>query len=215
MKTHGGRHMFSRTHGEPRPRRQTAGFRLAWAAAALAFGLSVLSSGHLIAENAELKPTDAVPVILNAFDRYPIVALGDLHGCEEFWDFVTLLVQTPEFPNKLNDVVVEFGNALYQDVCDRYIAGEDVPPSEVQRIWRNTTQFIALDSPVYEQFFVTARDINKKLPVEKRLRVLLGDPPLDWSIAPDSKLKLEWGRAMFRRDSHFAGVVEKEVLVFS
>ncbi len=167
---------------------------------------------RVTAQGAELKPTNAVPVILNAFDRYPIVALGDLHGCEEFWDFVTSLVQTPEFPNKLNDVGVEFGNALYQDVCDHYIAGQDVPLSEVRQIWRNTTQFTALDSPVYEQFFVTVRDINKKLPAEKRLRVLLGDPPLDWSTTPDSKLKLEWGRAMFRRDSHFAGVMEKEVL---
>jgi hypothetical protein len=140
------------------------------------------------------------------------VALGDLHGCGEFWAFATSLLQTPEFPSRVNDVCVEFGNALYQDVCDRYIAGQDVPPSEVQKIWRNTTQLIALDSPVYEQFFVTVRGVNQKLPTEKRLRVLLGDPPLDWSITPDSKLKLEWGRAMFRRDSHCAEVVEKEVL---
>jgi hypothetical protein len=177
--------------------------------AALAFSLA---GERLAAQAAELKPTNAIPVILSAFERYPIVALGDLHGCEEFWDFATSLLQTPEFPNTLNDIGVEFGSALYQDVCDRYIAGQDVPSSEVQRIWRNTTQFTALDSPVYEQFFVTMRDINKKLPAEKRLRVLLGDPPLDWSLAPDSKLKQEWGRAMFRRDSHFAGVLEKEVL---
>ena len=170
------------------------------------------ATARAIAEGAELKPTNAVPVILNAFDRYPIVALGDLHGCEEFWDFVTSLVRTPEFPNSVNDVGVEFGNALYQDVCDRYISGQDVPPAEVQQIWRNTTQFAALDCPVYEQFFVTIREINKKLAAARRLRVLLADPPLDWSITPDSKLKLEWGRAMFRRDSHFAGVVEKEVL---
>ncbi|MCI0539626.1 MAG: hypothetical protein L0Z50_30820 [Verrucomicrobiales bacterium] len=160
----------------------------------------------------ELKPTNSIPVILTAFDLYPIVAIGDNHGCEEEWDFITSLVRTAEFPNRVNDIGVEFGNALYQDVCDRYIAGQDVPSADVQKIWRNTTGFIAWDSPVYEQFFVTVRDVNKKLPAEKRLRVLLGDPPLDWSITPDSKLKQEWGRAMFRRDSHFAGVVEKEIL---
>jgi len=171
-----------------------------------------LAGQRLEAAETELKPTNAISVILSAFERYPIVALGDLHGCEEFWDFATSLLQTPALPDRINDVGVEFGNALYQDLCDRYIAGQDVPSSEVQKIWRNTTQLIALDSPVYEQFFVTVRDINKKLPAEKRLRVLLADPPLDWSTTPDSKLKLEWGRAMFRRDSHFAGVVEKEVL---
>jgi hypothetical protein len=182
----------------------------------IALVLAVLSSclvgPRVNAQTDEPKPTNAIPVILNAFDRYPIVALGDLHGCEEFWDFATSLLQTPDLPNLIKDVGVEFGNALYQDACDRYIAGQDVPSSEVQKIWQNTTQLIALDSPPYEQFFVTVRDINKKLPAEKRLRVLLGDPPLEWSTTPDSKLKQEWGRALFRRDSHFAGVVEKEVL---
>ncbi len=171
-----------------------------------------LAGERLDAQETELRATNAIPVILNAYDRYPIVALGDLHGCEEFWNFTTSLLQTPELSTRINDVGIEFGNALYQDVCDRYIAGQDVPSSDVQKIWRNTTQLIAFDSAVYEQFFATVRNINKKLPAEKRLRVLLGDPPLDWSITPDSKLKQEWGRAMFRRDSHFAGVVEKEVL---
>jgi len=185
----------------------TAGSFVALAALSL-----ILAGEKLEAQEAEPKATNAIPVILNAFERYPIVALGDLHGCEEFWDFATALLKTPELPNRINDIGVEFGNALYQDVCDRFIGGQDVASSEVQKIWRNTTQFIALDSPVYERFFVTVRDLNTKLPTEKRLRVLLGDPPLDWSTTPDSKLKQEWGRAMFRRDSHFAGVVEKEVL---
>lgn len=203
---HDERHTVSRKDGGAisRERPGSIGFVVAVAALALS-----LTGGRLKAQEAELKPTNAIPVILNAFERYPIVAIGDNHGCEEQWDFITSLLQSPEFPSRVNDVGVEFGNALYQDVCDRYIAGQDVPSSEVQQIWRNTTQFIALDSPVYEQFFATVRDINKKLAAEKRLRVLLGDPPLDWS-SPDAKR--EWGRAMFRRDSHFAGVVEKEVL---
>ena len=183
-----------------------------FALAVFAAVLSLTNTGQAAGAIAEPKPTNAIPMILGAFERYPIVALGDLHGCEEFWDFATSLLKTPELPDRINDVGVEFGNAFYQDVCDRYIAGEDVPPSEVQKVWRNTTQFIALDSPVYEQFFVNVRAINQTLARERRLRVLLGDPPLDWSITPDSKLKQEWGRAMFRRDYHFAGVVEKEVL---
>ena len=214
MNTNYSKQVLNKTKAE-------SGFRkrlslLAFRSPRLVVVVAVLSycliGARVRAQTDELKPTSAIPVILNAFDRYPIVALGDLHGCEEFWDFASSLLQTSDLPNRINDVGVEFGNALYQDVCDCYIAGQDVPLSEVQKIWRNTTQLIALDSPVYEQFFVTVRDINKKLPAEKRLRVLLADPPLDWSTTPDSKLKLEWGRAMFRRDSHFAGVVEKEVL---
>ena len=198
---------------ESKFRRKLPSFRNTVLALAVVVAVvSVTNNSKAAEEMDEPKPSHAIPAVLSTFERYSIVALGDLHGCEEFWNFATSLLRTPEFPDRVNDVGVEFGNALYQDMCDRYVAGQDVPPAEVQHIWRNTTQFTALDSPVYEQFFVTVRDINKQLPEGKRLRVLLGDPPLDWSITPDSKLKQEWGRAMFRRDSHFAEVVEKQVL---
>jgi hypothetical protein len=34
---------------------------------------------------------------------------------------------------RVNDIVMEFGNARFQDVVDRYTAGENVPVAQVQR----------------------------------------------------------------------------------
>ena len=155
------------------------------------------------------RPIDGVEAIIKAFDKYPIVALGDLHGCQELYDFITPLVRNPDFLNKVNDIVIEFGNALYQDVADRYVSGKDVPLAEVRQIWRNHTNPIVFDSPVYEQFFKTIREVNQALPEAKRLRILAGDPPIDWSKTQTNK---EWGRMLFRRDSHFAEIVEREVM---
>ena len=48
-------------------------------------------------------------------------------------------------------------------------------------MWRNTTQSPGQtwDASVYEQFFRRVRAVNWTLPPSKRIRVLLGDPPLD------------------------------------
>jgi len=158
--------------------------------------------------SSDPRPVDGAEAIIKAFDKYPVVALGDLHGCQELYDFITPLVRNPEFVNKVNDIVIEFGNALYQDVADSYVSGKEVSLAEVRQIWRNHTNPIVFDSPVYEQFFKTIREVNQSAPEGKRLRVLLGDPPIDWSKTQTNK---EWGRMLFRRDSHFVEVMEKEV----
>lgn len=49
------------------------------------------------------------------------------------------------------------------------------------RFWQNTTQpFTTFDIPIYEEFFRTVRAVTQSLPHEHQIRVLLGDPPIDW-----------------------------------
>jgi hypothetical protein len=37
------------------------------------------------------------------------------------------LVAAPEFADRVDDIVMEVGNSLYQQSVDRYIAGENIP----------------------------------------------------------------------------------------
>ena len=89
---------------------------------------------------SEPVPEPAIPAILAAFDRYEVVAMPEGEGWQDQGDFILTLIRTPAFPDKVNDIEVECGNSLYQPVLDRYIAGEDVPFTEVRKVWRNTTQ---------------------------------------------------------------------------
>jgi hypothetical protein len=60
---------------------------------------------------------------------------------------------------------------------------------------------------VYEQFFRRVRAVNWTLPPGRRIRVLLGDPPFDWStVTSHSQIPLG------QRDPHAASVVEQQVL---
>jgi hypothetical protein len=157
-------------------------------------------------------PEAAVPAILAALDKYEVVGMPVDHGEKDLDDFILLLIRNPAFLEKVNDIAVECGNSLYQPVLDRYIAGEDVPFREVQKVWRNTTQPACGLSGFYEQLFPLVRVINQKLPTGKRLRVLAGDSPIDWD---QIKTPQQRGNAMknAHRDASIAAVMEKEVLL--
>jgi hypothetical protein len=163
--------------------------------------------GKLITD--EPKPTKAVEGLIELFDRFPIVALGEMLWNRTQHDFIVSLIEHPTFPDKVNDIVVEFGSAKYQNMMDKYIAGETVPHTELRQAWRNTTQPTTVwDVPLYERFFATVRAVNQKLPKPKKLRILLGDPPIDWYAAKSSDDLTPF----LARDDHFASVIEKEVL---
>ena len=57
------------------------------------------------------KPVKAVEGLIEVFDRFPIVALGELHWRLTEHEFIAELIKHPAFASKVNDIVVEFGNA--------------------------------------------------------------------------------------------------------
>jgi hypothetical protein len=157
---------------------------------------------------SEATPEPAIPAILAAFDRYEVVAMPEAHGMKDVDDFILSLIRDPAFPVKVNDIEVECGNSLYQPVLDRYIAGEDVPFTEVRKVWRNTTQSMCGYTGFFEQLFPLVRAINQKLPTTKRIRVLAGDPPIDWAKVKSSGEALQF----VEREASIVSVMEKEVL---
>jgi hypothetical protein len=166
------------------------------------------------AEGGDLQPRDAVGGILDAMDRFPLVALGERHLMQEMHDLYAELLHHPALPGKIGDIVVEFGNALHQNLADRYILDDhEVDRADLAQIWRLTIGGgVYWDAPVYEQFFHTVRAINRRLPRAQRIRVLLGDPPFDHrkvrGVADMGYIQA----AQAQRDAYYAAVVEREVL---
>jgi hypothetical protein len=167
------------------------------------------STAQVPAKSADPIPEPAISAILAAFDKYDVVALPQGHGMQDLNDFVFSLIRNPVFTEKVNDIEVEFGNSLYQPMLDRYIAGEDVPFTDVQKVWRKTGQPANGASAFVEQFFPLIRALNRKLPPERRLRVLAGDPAVDWDQIKGIQDLME---RHFDRDASIASVMEKEVL---
>lgn len=176
----------------------------------VARAIFILALGGLTATcssaEAPLPTTPVVDYITSAFKKHAVVALSELHGCVETFTLFTSIVRDPAFHAARADVVVEFGNARYQDVADRYVAGEAVAREDLERIWLDTTQVSGIwGLSMYEQMLTAVRDANAALPPGRRMRVWLGDPPIDWSkvVSPADEDMNGW------RDAHMASVVEK------
>jgi hypothetical protein len=117
--------------------------------------------------------------------RVNLLALGERHWSLPEHRLLAALIRDPRFPAVFPIVVVEFGNALHQQTIDKYLAGEDVSSGELNKIWQDTTVPMAWDSPLYAQFFETVREVNRRLSKAKKIRVFLGDPPVDWAKVKD------------------------------
>jgi uncharacterized iron-regulated protein len=120
-------------------------------------------------------PFDAIQSIVRAFDRYPMVAIGESHWLKEAGDFYVALVRDKGFQSKVNCIMIEFASRRSQPIVDRYINGEDVAQTELQQVWRDTTKVFSWESPIYRRLLASVREVNRSLPPERRLRVLAGD----------------------------------------
>jgi hypothetical protein len=136
----------------------------------------------------EATPLEPVTAVLDAFRTHWPVELdeGD-HNNLQSYAFRMALNHHSQFAGLVNDIVVEAGNSLYQDVMDKFVEGEEVPYDTLRRVWQDTTQPHDIwDKPIYEEFYRAVRALNSGLPREHRLRVLLGDPPVDWAAVHTS-----------------------------
>jgi len=155
-------------------------------------------------------PLDAIAAILDAFKTHAVVALGEPHGNEQAAAFRVALVRDPRFADVVDDIVVESGNSQYQDTVDQFVNGQDVPGSTLRQAWQNTTVANFLwERPIYEQFFRSVREVNLSLAKPRRLRVLLGDPPINWNAVRTSDDLAKW---LLERDSSAASIIRDQVL---
>jgi hypothetical protein len=179
--------------------------------------LLLLASLHDIGAGQEPPASPAVPraaiaAIVDAYREYRIVGLGDAHGNQLGEAFQLALIRDPGFRAVVNDIIVESGNFRYQDLADRFVRGENVPPEALQRIWVDTTQqqVASLDVP---ELFMTVRALNASAPAEGRLRILLGEPPIEWERLKTADDYKTWeAQPTSDRDWFGAELVRREVL---
>ena len=98
-------------------------------------------------------PVDPVAGIIGACRSHQVVALGESHDNEQEQAVRLALIRDPRFPDVVNDIVVEFGNARYQELMDRFVRGAEIPQSSLQEVWQNTTQHAVWDSPSMKSSF--------------------------------------------------------------
>jgi hypothetical protein len=123
--------------------------------------------------------------LISAFDQFDIVALGEAHGQRLDSDLRITVVRHPDFAKKVRSIVVEFGSTSEQATLDRYIRGGNVSRSQLEQVWKTTTQAGngVWDDPIYADFFAAVRDVNSRLPADARIRVFGATLDLETAVA--------------------------------
>ncbi len=151
----------------------------------------------------------AIDGIFSAFKTRPLIGMSDAHGLAQQEDFYAALVRDPRFAREVGNVVVEFGTASHQAIIDRYVAGEEVPYGELRKVWTDPVGWDPAATYLgFANFFAAVRATNLTLPPDQHIRVWLGDPPVDWSIATKSDIDA----ALERRDSYPAQLIMANIL---
>jgi len=173
--------------------------------------LFLFCCGFISAQNEPIAQK-GIPTIIDLFKEKAIVAIGETHGHQQLYDFLDKLIQTEGFYKNVNDILIESGNAFYQETLDKYIFGENVAFEDLQKVWLNTTQ-----SPVdpwsvdvYYKLLKTIRVLNSKVARDHRIRVIAADPPMDWKLINSLE---DYETTRGSRDAYYAQTVIDKVLL--
>jgi hypothetical protein len=157
-------------------------------------------------------PADPIDYIRRSLQAYPIVCLAEGgHQAKEPHQFLRRVLSDKTIIKTVDVVIVEFAATRHQAVLDAYIRGEDVPFSELSRVWRDTGQspHAPWDSPLYHELLKTIRQGNLALSPDERVRVVAGDPPIDWERV---KTREDYSKSRIRRDPFVASLAMEQAL---
>ncbi|PAW10576.1 hypothetical protein B6K85_10810 [Vibrio sp. V1B] len=154
----------------------------------------------------QAKPADAA--ILKAFEQHSFVGIGDYHWNDAFLRYATELVSTDAFSDQVTHIVVEFGNAKYQPVLDKYLAGEEVSESQLNEVLRGSIYFMAWMPDAYINFFKAIRARNLLLPEGKKIQVHLAEAPFEWDGVADAKV---WKQAAQSKTDYFYQIAQERI----
>jgi hypothetical protein len=130
-----------------------------------------------------------VGALISVYDQFDVVALGEMHERQMDSDLRIALVRHPDFAKKVRTIVVEFATTTGQATLDRYIRGENVSRSQLERVKPSQFGSLVSGNPMYVDFFAAVREVNSRLPADARIRVFGGEDNRNRDTAAVSILK--------------------------
>jgi len=152
-------------------------------------------------------PVEPISAILDAFRTHEIVAISDPHGNMQLQTFLLSLIHDARFPAAVDDIVIETLNGRYQDAIDRFVRGDDVARDVLRKAWEDHT--VPGAGVQVEDMLSAVRAVNASLGSDKKLRVIAGDPPIDWNNITSAQDHRRW---IELRDSYPADLIRRQVL---
>jgi len=158
--------------------------------------------------SAAVPSGDAIAGLAKVYDSHPLIFMGEWHRNAQQHVFLRALISDPRFLCRIDDIVIESGNARLQPIADAWASGKDVSEADLASMYRETIVPFTWNAPMYRQFYETVREVNARHVCPRPVRLVLGDPAFDWAKIEN----VEDLKKVEDRDLAFAEVVEREVL---
>lgn len=139
--------------------------------------------------------------LLEMLSTHKVVVNGEYHRRKVSWDMLKRLIAMPKFPKKVGYVFMELPS-WHQPTMDTFMNSDTLNPNLIIQIFQDEQLNGWWDRGEYE-FLCELWKINKKLPRNKKIKVVLADYQI-----PYSKItKREEAKELDDRNSHMANVV--------
>jgi hypothetical protein len=152
-------------------------------------------------------PVEPITAILDVARTHEIVALSDPHGNVQMQAFLLSLIRDARLPAAVNDIVIETLSSRYQDAIDRFVRGDDIRRDALRKAWEDHT--VPGTGTQVEEMLRAVRAVNTSLGSNRRLRVIAGDPPIDWDNITSPQDHRRW---IELRDSYPPDLIRRQVL---
>lgn len=116
--------------------------------------------------------------VLEKLAKHKLVIYGEMHRRKVSWDLLRQIIADPKFVKTTGTVFMEFG-AYNQKEFDRFYEQEELDESILLNIF-GRQQFNGWFDKGQFDFMIALRELNKKLPNNKKIKVIFADEQVPW-----------------------------------
>ncbi|MCD2517093.1 hypothetical protein LQ564_12330 [Massilia sp. G4R7] len=177
------------------------------------FSASLPAAQPTLATHAAVMARASAPVdfVLDKFRTHELLIFDDaMHTAVEPWRFYIELVQHPAFHGQVRNIFIEVLPVNFQPAIDAYLDSPVDDPTLLYPALQSAGD-LGWAYQTYIDLLRAVREVNRTLPVDKRLRVIGTDQPSYWPLMQtrrDWELSMVSGEA---RDYHMYAVTASQL----
>lgn len=137
--------------------------------------------------------------MMEAFSKYQLVVMGEIHNRPTYWAFNAELVRDPAFARTVGTIYMELPSNQQENI-DRFLVQDSCEKELVIQMLRDFFELGWPCKPTLD-FFTAAWEVNQRLPSDMKLRIRLVDMQRPWEKI---QKKEDWQAYNVDRDQFMA-----------
>jgi hypothetical protein len=152
---------------------------------------------------------DPKEYMLDKLANYKLVIYGEVHKRKASWDLLKSILKDPAFSKKTGTIFLEIGRDN-QDKMDSFFSNRKMDKEILLSVFRNIQMQGWDDRGMYE-FIIDLWKLNKKLPINNKVKVVLVDVSRPWSSLKTKEEFSNFIKNIPDRNQQMADIIEKKI----